>query len=83
MKKTILAVVLMSISIISCQDKTKEKIDEASKAVGAEVEQKMDTIKEKIDVVIDSTQSKTADAMQKGADKLDEAAEKMKEASKK
>ena len=82
MKKIILSLALTTL-LISCKEETKEKIDEASKAVEAEVEQKMDTIKEKIDVVIDSTQSKTADAMQKGADKLDEAAEKMKEASKK
>ena len=83
MKKIILAAVFMAFSLVSCEQKTKEKINDASKAVGAEVNQKMDTVTTKVETAIDSTQSKAGKALQRGAEKMDEAAEKLKEAAKK
>jgi len=83
MKKTILAAAFMLVAMASCQDKTKDKIEDAKEAVGAEVEQKMDTVAQKVDTAIDSTQSKTGKILEKGAEKMDKAAEQLKEASKK
>ena len=54
MKKTILAVAFMAVAMVSCQDKTKDKLEDAKEAVGAEVEQKMDTVAEKVEKAIDS-----------------------------
>lgn len=83
MKKTILAAAFMLLAMASCQDKTKDKIEDAKKAVGAEVEQKIDTVSKKVEKAIDSTQLKTGKILEKGAEKLNEAADKLKEASKK
>jgi F0F1-type ATP synthase membrane subunit b/b' len=83
MRKTILAVAFMVVAMVSCQDKTKDKLEDAREAVGSEVEQKMDTVAEKVETAIDSTQSKTGKILEKGAEKLDNAADKLKEAAKK
>lgn len=83
MKKTILTLAFMAIAMVSCQDKTKEKVEDATQAVGTEMEAKMDTVAAKANAAIDSTQAKAANALEKGAAKMDAAAEKMKEASKK
>ncbi len=83
MKKTILAVAFMAVAMVSCQDKTKDKVEDATGAVGTELEQKMDTVTEKAETVIDTVQAKTGEALEKGAEKMDEASEKMKEAAKK
>jgi PBP1b-binding outer membrane lipoprotein LpoB len=83
MKKTILAVAFMAIAMVSCQDKTKDKVEDATEAVGAEVEQKIDTVATKAGDVIDSTQAKAGEVLEKGAEKMDAAADKLKDASKK
>jgi cell division protein ZapA (FtsZ GTPase activity inhibitor) len=82
MRKTILAVAFMAVAMVSCQEKTKDKIEDAHEAVGAEVEQKIDTVSQKVETAIDSTQSKTGKLLEKGAKNLDKAAEKLKEAAK-
>ena len=82
MKKTILAIVFMAVAVVSCQDKTKDKLEDAHEAVDAEVNQKLDTVSQKIENAIDSTQSKTGQLLEKGAKNLDKAAGKLKEASK-
>ncbi|KDN54433.1 hypothetical protein [Flavobacterium seoulense] len=83
MKKTILAIVFMAVAMVSCQDKTKDKLEDAKEAVGAEVDQKLDTVSQKVEKAIDSTQSKTGQLLEKGAKKLDKAANELKEAAKK
>jgi len=83
MRKTILTVAFMLAVLSSCQDKTKEKIDDATEAVGTEIEQKVDTAKAKVDTAIDTVQSKTGKALEKGAEKIDDAADKLKEDAKK
>ena len=82
MKKTILAMAFMAVALVSCQDKTKDKIEEAHKAVGHELEQKLDTVSQKLEKAIDTTQSKTGKLLEKGAQNLDKAADKLKEAAK-
>ena len=83
MKKTILAVAFMAVAMVSCQDKTKEKVEDATQAVGTEVEQKMDTVAEKAENVVDTTKAKTGEALEKAGEKTKEAGEKLKEAAKK
>lgn len=83
MKKTILAVAFMAVAMVSCQDKTKEKVEDATQAVGTEVEQKMDTVAEKAESVADTTKAKAGEALEKVGEKTKEAGEKLKEAAKK
>lgn len=83
MKKTILAMAIMAVTMISCQDKTKEKVNDATEAIGEDIDSKLDTAAVKIDTAIDSAQSKTGEALEKGAEKMKEGAENMKEAAKK
>jgi hypothetical protein len=71
-----------SLSLVSCQEKTKEKLEDAKDAIGTEVEQKIDTVTTKVETAIDSVQSKTGKVFEKGAEKIDIAAEKLKEAAK-
>lgn len=82
MKKTILAIAFMAVALVSCQEKTKDKIEDAHEAVGHEVEQKLDTVSQKLQTVIDSTQSKTGKLLEKGARNLDKTADKLKESAK-
>ena len=49
MKKVILAVTLVAVTIISCQEKTKVEVNEATEAIGNDIDQKMDTAAVKID----------------------------------
>ena len=80
---TLLVCFASSNLLVSCQEKTKEKIKDAKDALGTEVEQKIDTVTTKVETVIDSAQSKTGKVLEKGAEKIDKAAGKLKEASKK
>lgn len=82
MKKLILSLALATL-LISCKEETKDKVQDATTAIGEDVEQKMDTLSAKTDKVIDTVQAKTGEALEKGAEKMDAAAEKLKEASKK
>ena len=70
MRKVFLGLVVLASISFACKEETKEKIVEANEAVGAEIEEKMDTL-----------QSKTGDVLEKGAEKLDKAAGKIKEAA--
>ena len=86
MKKIILSLAIVSIILVACQDKTKEKLKDAKDAIGTEMEQKMDTIGQKIDTLghkidtaADSVKSKTKQAVEK----VEEGAKKLKESVKK
>jgi hypothetical protein len=83
MKKAILTVAMLAVVLVSCQDKTKEKLDEAKDAVSTEVEQKVDSITEKAEDAIDTTKAKAGEALEKGAKKMEEAGKELKESSKK
>ena len=83
MKKTIFTLAFVAIAMISCKDNTKEKMEDASEAIGTEVEQKIDSAAHKADIAADSVKVKTAKALEKSADKIDKAAEKLKKDIKK
>lgn len=86
MKKTILSLAFLGV-LASCQDKTKEKIDDATEAVTEDVktiidsaklkaEAKMDTLKEKANAKVDSIKVKAVDKMEESAKKLKESIKK-------
>lgn len=75
-KKIILSLALVSIVLVACQDKTKEKLDDAKVAVTEEVKETIDSAKIKAQTKIDSAKIKSAE-------KLEEAAKKLKESVKK
>jgi cell division protein ZapA (FtsZ GTPase activity inhibitor) len=81
MRKVFLGLMILALISVSCKDETKEKIEEANEAVGAEMEEKMDSASVQINKAIDTLESKTGEVLEKGAEKLDKAADKMKEAS--
>ena len=75
-----------SLTLVSCQEKTKEKLENATDAVGTEMEQKMDTLGQKLDslgnkieTAADTVRSKT----KKVAEKVEEGAKKVNDAVKK
>eukprot|EP01038_Epipyxis_sp_PR26KG_P020086 gene20086-28429_t len=82
MKKTILAVAFMAVAMVSCQDKTKDKVEDATEAVDTEMEQKIDTVAEKTESVIDTAKVKAGEALEKAGEEVKEAGEKLKEAAK-
>ena len=84
MKKAILLVAFLSF-LASCKEETKEKVKEASKAVGADFKQAADSAKVKALKVIDTAKvkSKLKNAIEKGAEKVEEGAKKLKESVKK
>ena len=95
MKKTILSLAFTSLLfcsasaliLVSCQDKTKEKFEEAKDALTNEVktkidsakikaEAKYDTLKKKTNAKIDSAKIKSAEKMEAAAQKLKDAVNK-------
>ena len=81
--KKIFLTLACAVIVVSCQQKTKEKLEDAKDAIGTDIEQKIDTVTTKVETVVDSVQSKTGKVLEKGSEKLDKAAEKLKDASKK
>ncbi len=81
MRKVFLGLVVLALISVSCKEETQGKIEEANEAIGAEIEEKMDTASVKIDKAIDTLESKTGDVLEKGAEKLDKVAGEMKEAA--
>lgn len=80
MKKIILSLALLVvISFASCQEKTKESVQDATDAIGSEMEQKMDTIAQKTSDAFDSTKVKTKEVVRKVGDKLDKTGDKIDE----
>lgn len=81
MRKVFLGLMILALISVSCKDETKQKIEEANEAVGAEMKEKMDSASVQIDKAIDTLESKTGEVLEKSAEKLDKAADKMKEAA--
>jgi PBP1b-binding outer membrane lipoprotein LpoB len=83
MKKIILSLAIATL-LFSCKEETKEKVKDATNAVGADVKQSLDSVTEKAEKVIDSSKIKAKGLIVKGAEKVEEGAKKVKEeASKK
>jgi cell division protein ZapA (FtsZ GTPase activity inhibitor) len=84
MKKTLLGLAIVAaLTIISCKQETKDKVGEATDAIGTEMDQAVDTAAVKVDAAIDSTKSKISTKMKEGAAKMDQKADQMKEEAKK
>jgi vacuolar-type H+-ATPase subunit E/Vma4 len=70
MKKTILALAFVStLAFVSCKESTEEKIEDATEAIGADVE----TATENAVDAIDSTTTEIGNDMKDGAEKMKEA----------
>ncbi|MFT7251876.1 MAG: hypothetical protein ACI9FW_001627 [Flavobacterium sp.] len=70
MKKTILALAFVStLAFVSCKESTEDKIEDATEAVGADVET---ATKNAVDA-IDSTTTEIGNDMKDGAEKMKEA----------
>lgn len=80
MKKIILSWALITL-LFSCKEETREKVKEASKAVGTEVKENYKKAKIKASKVIDTTKVKenVKSVIKKGAEKIEEGAKKVKE----
>lgn len=84
MKKLILIFLIVT-ALISCKAETKEKVQEATKAVSADMKVALDSAKIKAAKVIDTAKvKKQAKALLvKGAEKIEAGAKKVQEAAKK
>jgi hypothetical protein len=80
MKKLILTVAF-AIALVSCKEETKTKVQEATKAVSADMKVALDSAKVKASKVIDTAKvkAKAKVIIGKGAEKLEEGAKKLKE----
>ena len=80
MKKIFLGIALVAV-LLSCKEETKEKVKEASKAVGADLKQAADSAKVKAKKVIDSSKvgEKAKVIIAKGAGQVEKGAKKVKE----
>ena len=81
--KNILLPLVIVILFVSCKEDTKEKVIDASTAVGTEVKESIDTVKDKAEKAIDTTKIKAKQLIEKGAEKVEESAKKVKEAAQK
>lgn len=83
MKKIFLGIALAT-SMLSCQEETKEKVKEASEAVGTDLKQAADSAKVKAKKAIDSSKvgEKAKNIIAIGAEKMEEGAKKVKESVK-
>ena len=86
MKKLLLSLAFVAL-LISCQEKTKEKFEEARDAVAKDITTtldsakikaaaRMDTLKAKAKIKIDSAKIKSADRLEKAAEKIKESVKK-------
>lgn len=69
MKKVILAVAFVSsLAFFSCKESTQDKVEEATEAVGEDIE----TAKDKTIDVIDSTATEVGNDIESGVEKMEE-----------
>jgi hypothetical protein len=80
LKKLILTVAF-AMALLSCKEETKTKVQEATKAVSADMKIALDSAKVKASKVIDTAKvkAKAKVIIGKGAEKLEESAKKLKE----
>jgi hypothetical protein len=83
MRKTLLTVAFILVAMVSCQDKTKEKMEDATEAVGTEMDTAVAKVDTTVTTAVDTLQSKTGKALEKGAEKMDKAAADLKKDAKK
>lgn len=83
MKKIFFGIALAT-TMLSCQEETKEKVKEASEAIGTDLKQAADSAKVKAKKAIDSSKvgEKAKNIIAIGAEKVEEDAKKVKESVK-
>ena len=79
--KKIFSGIALAIIMVSCQEETKEKVKEASEAVGADLKQAADSAKIEAKKAIDSSKvgEKAKSIIAIGAEKVEKGAKKVKE----
>ena len=82
-KKTILAVAFMAVAMVSCQDKTNAKVEDATEAVGTEIETAAENTADAIDSTATKVGEDVKEGAEEGAEKVEEVAKDAKEAIKK
>ncbi len=83
MKKTLLALAFVGALLVSCKEKTEEKMDDAADAVGTEMTEAVDSTAAAVGEAADSTAAKVDAAVEAGAAKVEAGAKEIKEAVKK
>lgn len=83
MKKSLLALAFVGALMVSCKEKTEEKMDEAAGAAATEMTQAVDTAAAKVEATADTAAAKVEDAAAAGAAKVEAAAKEVKEEVKK
>lgn len=83
MKKTLLTLAFVGALMVSCKEKTEDKIDAAADAVGTEMTQEADTATAKVEAAADTATAKIDKAVETGAAKVEAAAKDAKDAVKK
>ncbi|MEO8515998.1 MAG: hypothetical protein ABI426_04600 [Flavobacterium sp.] len=83
MKKTLLTLAFVAALMVSCKEKTEEKIDDAADAVGTEMTDAADSTAAKMDKAADTVAAKVDKAVETGAAKVEEVAKDVKESAKK
>lgn len=72
MKKVILALAFVStLAFVSCKESTEEKVEDATEAVGNEMEEGLENTAD----AIDSTTTKVGNDIEEGAEKVEEKVE--------
>ncbi|MGX7667113.1 hypothetical protein [Flavobacterium pedocola] len=82
MKKTLLALAFVGALMVSCKEKTEEKMDEAADAAATEMTQAVDSAAADMGAAVDSAAAKTGEAVEAGAAKVEAGAKEMKEEAK-
>lgn len=83
MKKTLLTLAFVGALMVSCKEKTEDKIDTAADAAATEMTQAADSATAKVGAAADSAAVKVDKAVEAGATKVEDAAKDVKEAVKK
>lgn len=81
MKKVILGLALAAL-IVSCKKETEDKVEDATEAVGTEMEQTVDTAMVKTENAMDAVKAKTDTLVKKSAEKVEKTAKEVKESKK-
>lgn len=83
MKKTLLALAFVGALMVSCKEKTEDKVEDAADAVGTEMTEAVDSSAAAVSEAADSTAAKVEDAVEAGAAKVEAGAKEIKDAVKK
>lgn len=79
MKKIILSIaIIASLMTFSCKESTKDKVEDATEAVGDDIESGVEDAAEKVDSTATEVGNDVKDAVKEGAEKVEEKANEVK-----